>query len=73
MAMISLLIFGAFDSLSRGRKGEAMRVDRARQGRDAVERIVRELQGAFLSMHNAAAPALVTRQTGVHRAPASGV
>ena len=63
MAMISLLIYGAFDSMSRGRRGEALRADRARQGRDAVERIARELQGAFLSMHTPTAPALITRQT----------
>jgi general secretion pathway protein J len=63
LAMISLLIYGAFDSLSRGRKGEAMRVDRARQGRDALERITHEIQSAFLSMHNPQSPALITRQT----------
>jgi len=63
LAMISLLIYGAFDSLSRGRKGEAMRVDRARQGRDAIERITREISSAFLSMHNPANLALQTRQT----------
>lgn len=63
MAMISLLIYGAFDSISRGRRGEALRADRARQGRDAIERIARELQGAYLSMHTPSAPALITRQT----------
>ncbi|MCL2778553.1 MAG: prepilin-type N-terminal cleavage/methylation domain-containing protein [Polyangiaceae bacterium] len=63
LAMISLLIYGAFDSLSRGRKGEALRVDRARQGRDAMARITREIQSAFLSAHNPAMPALVTRTT----------
>ncbi|MBX3193282.1 MAG: general secretion pathway protein GspJ [Labilithrix sp.] len=64
LAMISLLIYGAFDSLNRGRKGEAMRVDRARQGRDAMERITREISGAFISMHQPANLALQTRQTG---------
>ena len=63
LAMISLLIYGAFDSLSRGRKGEAIRVDRARQGRDAMDRITHEMQGAFLSMHNPQNLSLVTRQT----------
>lgn len=63
LAMISLLIYGAFDSLSRGRKGEAVRVDRARQGRDAVQRITHEIQAAFLSAHNPQNQALVTRQT----------
>ena len=59
LAMISLLIYGAFDSLSRGRKGEALRVDRARQGRDAMDRITHEMQAAFLSMHNPANLSLV--------------
>lgn len=63
LAMISLLIYGAFDSLSRGRKGEAMRVERARQGRDAMERIVREISSAFLSLHVPNNQALVTRTT----------
>ena len=63
LAMISLLIYGAFDSMSRGRKGEALRVDRARQGRDAMDRITREVSSAFLSMHNPASQALITRQT----------
>lgn len=63
MVMISLLIYGAFDALSRGRKGEAMRVDRARQGRDAVDRMAHELQSAFLSLHVPVNQALVTRTT----------
>jgi general secretion pathway protein J len=63
LAMISLLIYGAFDSLSRGRRGEALRVDRARQGRDAMDRITHEMQSAFLSLHNPMNLGLVTRQT----------
>lgn len=63
MAMISLLIYGAFDSLSRGRKGEALRADRARQGRDAMDRMVREISAAFLSLHTPANLALQTRAT----------
>jgi general secretion pathway protein J len=63
LAMISLLIYGAFDSLSRGRRGEALRADRARQGRDAVERIAHELQTAFLSLHTPTNQSLVTRNT----------
>lgn len=63
LAMISLLIYGAFDSMSRGRRGEAMRSERARQGREAVERMQRELSSAFLSLHNPTNQALVTRAT----------
>lgn len=63
LAVIGLLIYGAFDSMSRGRRGEAMRSERAHQGRDAIGRIVRELQSAFLSLHNPQNPALITRTT----------
>jgi general secretion pathway protein J len=63
LAMISLLIYGAFDSLSRGRRGEALRADRSRQGREAIERIQRELVSAFLSLHTPPNQALVTRTT----------
>jgi general secretion pathway protein J len=72
LAMISLLIYGAFDSMSRGKKGEAMRADRARQGREALLRITREMSSAFLSMHNPQNVALLTRQTafvGVNSTP----
>jgi general secretion pathway protein J len=62
LAMIALLIYGAFDSMNRGKKGEAMRADRARQGRDAVLRMTRELSSAFLSMHTPQNIALITRQ-----------
>lgn len=63
LAMISLLIYGAFDSMSRGRKGEAMRVERARQGRQALERMSREIAAAFVSAHNPFNQALLTRRT----------
>lgn len=63
LAMISLLIYGAFDSLSRGKKGEGIKAERARQGRAAVLRMSRELASAYLSLHTPNNPAIVTRQT----------
>jgi general secretion pathway protein J len=63
LAVISLLIYGAFDSMNRGRKGEAMRSERAHQGREAILRMTRELQSAFLSLHNPQNTALITRTT----------
>jgi general secretion pathway protein J len=63
MAMVSLLLYGAFDSMSRGRKGETMRSDRTRQARDAMDRMQRELQSAFLSLHQPSNQALWTRTT----------
>jgi general secretion pathway protein J len=66
MSMIALMIYGAFDSLSRGRRGEALRADRARQGRDAIERMAHELQSAFISLHTPSNQALVSRLTGFY-------
>ena len=63
LAMVSLLIYGAFDSMNRGRKGEERRSERARQGRDAVQRMARDISSAFISMHNPQNLALVTRTT----------
>jgi general secretion pathway protein J len=63
LAMVAILIYGAFDSMARGKKGEAMRADRAREGREAVLRMTRELSSAFISMHNPATTALITRST----------
>ena len=69
LAMISLLLYGSFDSMARGKKGESMRADRSRQGREAVSRIVREMSSAYLSGHQPLVVALQTRTTvfvGVH-------
>jgi general secretion pathway protein J len=49
--------------MSRGKKAEQLRADRARQGREAVQRLAREVQGAFLSGHQPNSPALITRNT----------
>lgn len=72
LAMVAVLVHGVIDSLSRGKKAEAMRADRAHQGREAMQRIVRDLSSAYLSMHVPAVPALVTGKTAfVGRASAS--
>ena len=63
LAMISLLIYGAFDALNRGKKGEAMKAERSRQGRGAVDRMAREIQTAYLSLHTPTVPVLQTRLT----------
>lgn len=61
LAMIGVLLYGAFDSLSHGKKAESIRGDRARQGRQAMLRMTREIQTAFLSLHNPGNVALQTR------------
>lgn len=60
LAMIATLIYGAFDSLSRGKKGEAQRGERSRQARAAIDRMSRELTSAYLTMHTPP-PSLQTR------------
>jgi general secretion pathway protein J len=72
LAMVSVLIHGVIDSLTRGRKAEAMRADRVHAGREALNRIVRDVSAAYLSMHVPTVPALVTGKTAfVGRSSAS--
>ncbi len=63
LSMVAVLMHGVIDSLARTKKGEGMRADRAHQGREAVQRIVRDLSAAYLSMHVPANKALATGMT----------
>lgn len=64
LAGISVLIHGVMTSLSAGKKGEALRGERVHQGREAMQRIIRDLSCAYLSMHVPVIPALQTERTG---------
>src|SRR3984957_19321959 len=63
LAMVAVLIHGVIDSLSRGRKGEGMRAERAHEGREAIQRMFRDLSGAYISPAVPAVPALMTSRT----------
>jgi general secretion pathway protein J len=63
LAMVAVLIHGVIDSLSRGRKGEGVRAERAHEGREAMQRIVRDLSGAYISAHVPSVPTLITGRT----------
>ncbi len=63
LAMVAVLIHGVISSLSRGKKGEELRSERAHEGREALQRIVRDLSAAYLSMHVPSVQALVTQKT----------
>ncbi len=63
LAMVAVLIGGVVDSLSRGKAGEGMRAERVREGREAVERIVRDVSSAYLSTHVPVVQALMTGKT----------
>lgn len=51
LAFISMLTFQAIDGLRRSREGVERIADRFREGRMAMARMTRELQGAYLSAH----------------------
>jgi general secretion pathway protein J len=51
LAMVSTLIYGAFDGMQRSRVGIERIDERYHQGRQALSRMSRELQSAFLSLH----------------------
>lgn len=51
LALIGTLIYGAFDGMSRSRRGISRINERYHQGRGAISRIARELQSAYLSRH----------------------
>jgi general secretion pathway protein J len=51
LALIGSLIYGAFDGMSRSRKGITNMSERYHQGRSAIQRMAREIQAAFVSKH----------------------
>ncbi len=65
LTMVAVLIYGVVDSLSRGRKGEGLRSERAHEGREALQRIVRDLSSAYLSTHTPVARAQQTERTAL--------
>lgn len=76
LAMVSVLIYGAFDGMSRAKKGVGHLNQRYREGRLAIRRMSWELSSAFLSMHQPLNQNLIVRQTlfkGTNSSPADRV
>jgi general secretion pathway protein J len=63
LALVASLIYGAFDGMSRSRAGISRLDERYQQGRNALSRMSRELQSAFLSMHQPPVQSQWIRQT----------
>ena len=63
LSMISLLLYGTFDALSRGRQSETDRSERNRQGWSTLETLTRDLSSAYLSAHQPFRRSLITRIT----------
>jgi general secretion pathway protein J len=51
LAMMTVLLYGAFSSLKTSRDGISRIAGRYQEGRGALHRITNELQSAYLSMH----------------------
>ncbi|HVY48695.1 MAG TPA: prepilin-type N-terminal cleavage/methylation domain-containing protein [Minicystis sp.] len=51
LALVATLIYGAFDGMQRSRASLSTVDERYHQGRQALSRISRELESAFLSLH----------------------
>jgi general secretion pathway protein J len=64
LALIATLIYGAFDGMSASKRGLSRVNDRYHQGRAALTRMSREIQSAFISLHQSTSPTLVVRKTG---------
>jgi general secretion pathway protein J len=63
LTLVSVLVYGAFSTITRGKQAAGQLSERYRIGRVAMTRISRELSMSFLSLHNAAIPQLNTRVT----------
>jgi general secretion pathway protein J len=63
LTLISVLIYGAFSTINKGKQTASQLSERYRIGRVAMDRMARELQSAYISAHIAALPQLITRVT----------
>lgn len=75
-AMVSLLIYAAFSSMQKSKQGLERIQERQREGRLAMQRITRELQSAYLSLHVPDNQTLIVQKTafiGTRGTPADRV
>lgn len=63
LSMVSVLIYGAFDGLTRSKKEVGRVNQRFREGRLAIRRLARELPSAFLSAHQPLNQSAIVRET----------
>lgn len=63
LSLVASLVYGAFDGMSKSRQGIERVADRYHQGRSAVARMSREVQSAFISLHQPLDPNFSTRKT----------
>ena len=76
LAMVSMLLYGAFDGLERTKEGVTRLAERYHEGRAALQRVAYELSGAYISAHAPPDQNLVAVRTafvGVRDTPAARV
>lgn len=76
LAMLTTLLYGAFDSLERSKDGVTEITGRYHEGRAAMRHIAYELESAYLSTHAPPDPNLVVQRTafvGTQDSPADRV
>jgi general secretion pathway protein J len=76
LAFVTMLLYGAFSGMKHTRDGLTRVQDRYREGRTALARIVRDLQGAYTSQHipiNQTFMVMKTAFIGKHSTPAARV
>ncbi len=73
LSMVSMLIYGAFAGLRKTKIGLERVSDRYREGRNAITRISRDLQSAYISLHvplDVSRTIVKTAFAGKHGSPA---
>jgi general secretion pathway protein J len=76
LALISGLLYGAFDGLQRTKDGVSRLTERYHEGRSSLQRMAYELGSAYLSLHAALDQSLVVSKTafiGTHQTPLARV
>jgi general secretion pathway protein J len=63
LSFVTMLLYGAFSGMKRTRDGLKRVQDRYREGRVAMNRIVRDLESAYISQHLPLNPTLVVHKT----------
>jgi general secretion pathway protein J len=65
LSFVTMLLYGAFSGMKRTRDGLKRVQDRYREGRVAMNRIVRDLESAYISQHLPLNQALVVHKTAL--------
>jgi len=72
IALVGALIYGAFMGMNKSRNNMSHIADRYQQGRQAIDRMARELSSAFMSAHAPFDQTIPTRQTAFIGSDQSG-